>query len=217
MSASDVVPDAAPPSDEELAADAPLDGRSARAERTRTAIVDALISLLEEGDLQPTANRIADRAGISLRLIYHHFGDLESLYRAVAMRTNERLVERTHRVPLDLPLDERIEELVDQRADVLEWLSPVMRAAQLSIAPPPGLVGSRNALHTRGEREVQRVFARELDPLPADERSVLLSALNGTLFWGHWDDLRKSGRSIEEARAAVLLTVRALFATIPGA
>ena len=40
----------------------PSDGRAARAARTRAAIVDALLALLEEGDLQPTANRIADRA-----------------------------------------------------------------------------------------------------------------------------------------------------------
>ena len=47
----------------------------------RAAIADALLSLLEEGELQPTATRIAERAGISLRLIYHHFGDLEALFR----------------------------------------------------------------------------------------------------------------------------------------
>jgi AcrR family transcriptional regulator len=198
------------------AVDGPVDGRSARAERTRTAIVDALISLLEEGDLQPTANRIADRAGISLRLIYHHFGDLESLYRAVAQRTLERLLARTHRVPLDQPLAQRIDELVDQRTDVLEWLSPVMRAAQLSIPPQPGLAGSRNALHNRGEREVELVFRPELEALPAGPRATLLAALNGALFWGHWDDLRKSGRSVDEARASVLLTIRALLATVPG-
>jgi AcrR family transcriptional regulator len=54
--------------------------RSPRAERARASIAEALLSLIDEGDLQPTANRIAERAGISLRLIYHHFGDLESLY-----------------------------------------------------------------------------------------------------------------------------------------
>lgn len=197
------------------ASDAPTDGRTARAERTRTAIVDALIALLEEGDLQPTANRIAERAGISLRLIYHHFGDLESLYRAVAQRTSERLVARTHRIPVDRPLDERIDLLVAQRADTLEWLTPVMRAAQLSIAPsPPGLFGSRSALHARGEREVDVVFGRELDALPRDERVLVASALNGALFWGHWDDLRRSGRSPDEARASMVLTVRAIFASV---
>jgi AcrR family transcriptional regulator len=191
-----------------------VDGRSARAERTRTAIVDALISLLEEGDLQPTANRIADRAGISLRLIYHHFGDLESLYQAVAERNAERLRARTTRVPVDQPLADRIEQVVAQRADTLEWLTPILRAAQLNIAPSPELRSRRSSLYERGEREIDLVFAHELDPLDQDERERFTSALNGCLFWGHWDDLRKSGRSIEQARASLLFTVRALFAAL---
>jgi TetR/AcrR family transcriptional regulator of autoinduction and epiphytic fitness len=194
--------------------DGPVDGRSARAERTRTAIVDAVLELLAEGDFQPTANRIAERAGISLRLIYHHFGDLESLYRAVGQRSNERLVERSHRVPIDQPLDRRIDQLVDQRTDILEWMTPIMRAAQINIGASAGALTRRSVLHARGEREVDVVFAHELDPLDAQRRATVASALNGALFWGHWDDLRTSGRSIEDARAAVLLTVRAIFASI---
>jgi TetR/AcrR family transcriptional regulator, regulator of autoinduction and epiphytic fitness len=195
-------------------ADAPVDGRSARAERTRTAIVDAVLELLSEGDFQPTANRIAERAGISLRLIYHHFGDLESLYRAVGQRSLVRLTERTRRIPVDQPLDARIDQLVAQRCDILEWLTPIMRAAQINIGASAGALTRRSLLHTRGEREVDVVFAAELDPLEAARRTVVGSALNGTLFWGHWDDLRTSGRSIDEAREAVLLTVRAIFASI---
>jgi hypothetical protein len=42
----------------------PLDGRSARALRTREAIVDACIGLVEEGELRPTAPRVAERAGV---------------------------------------------------------------------------------------------------------------------------------------------------------
>jgi len=198
-------------------ADAPVDGRSARAERTRTAIVDAVLELLSEGDFQPTANRIAERAGISLRLIYHHFGDLESLYRAVGQRSLERLTERTRRIPVDQPLDARIDQVVEQRCDILEWLTPIMRAAQINIGASAGALTRRSLLHTRGEREVDVVFAAELDRLDATQRAVVASALNGTLFWGHWDDLRTSGRSIDEAREAVLLTVRAIFASITPA
>jgi AcrR family transcriptional regulator len=205
-----------PPVDGPLDApvDAPVDGRSARAERTRTAIVDAVLELLSEGDFQPTANRIAERAGISLRLIYHHFGDLESLYRAVGQRSLERLSERTHRIPVDQPLDDRIDQVVAQRCDVLEWLTPIMRAAQINIGASAGALTRRSLLHARGEREVDVVFAAELDPLDGHRRATIASALNGTLFWGHWDDLRTSGRSIDEAHEAVLLTVRAIFACL---
>ena len=47
------------------AANGQRDGRTVRAERTRQALVDALLSLLDEGQLQPTAERIAVRAGVS--------------------------------------------------------------------------------------------------------------------------------------------------------
>ena len=52
-----------------MAADlaAHVDGRLGRGTRARTAVVDALLDLIEEGDLRPTAPRIAERAGVSLR------------------------------------------------------------------------------------------------------------------------------------------------------
>ena len=46
---------------------APTDGRTLRSLRTREAIVDATIALLEQGDLRPTAPRVADQAGVSVR------------------------------------------------------------------------------------------------------------------------------------------------------
>src|SRR5664279_4760669 len=90
--------------------------RLARTARTRAAIVDALLDLLEEGDLQPTASRIADRAGTSLRLIYHHFGDLESLFHEAAVRQTERLARHIEPIDASLPLPERIDAIVDQRS-----------------------------------------------------------------------------------------------------
>src|SRR4051794_41945585 len=55
------------------------DGRVARSARTKLAIVDALRSLHHDGDLRPTATRVADRAGVSLRTVWQHFDDLEAL------------------------------------------------------------------------------------------------------------------------------------------
>src|SRR3989304_5263636 len=60
------------------------DGRSARAARTRDAVVEALLTLIEEGDLRPTAQRVAEHARVSLRSVFQHFRDLESLFAAAA-------------------------------------------------------------------------------------------------------------------------------------
>ena len=69
-----------------------IDGRTARARRTREAIVDATLALLDAGNLRPSADEIAERAGVSPRSIFQHFGDRETLQRAVGARQTERVV-----------------------------------------------------------------------------------------------------------------------------
>lgn len=189
----------------------PTDGRAARAVRTRTAIVDALLHLLEEGDLQPPANRIAERAGISLRLIYHHFGDLESLFRAAANREAERLAAMAEPIDVDLALDERVDQLVAQRTKMLEWITPVRRAALLQEPFSEELRAARDAFQAIGEQQVTSLFAGELAALPAKRRAATVAAVSGALSWGLWNDLRVSGRSVDDARAAVLLALRAIL------
>lgn len=59
------------------------DGRRLRSERSREAIMRAALDLIEEGHLVPTAQRIAERAGIGIRSFFRHFPDMESLFAAV--------------------------------------------------------------------------------------------------------------------------------------
>ena len=67
------------------------DGRLTRAARTRTAVVDALLTLNERGQLRPTARDIAAEAGVSLRSVYVHFDDLEALFVESSRRHTELL------------------------------------------------------------------------------------------------------------------------------
>src|SRR5437763_6128852 len=97
--------------------------------RTREAIVDASSALVDEGDLRPTAPRIAERARVSVRSVFQHFDDLEALYAAVGDRVVERLSHLTMTVDAAAPLDRRIGEVVRQRCVLLEALTPIRRAA----------------------------------------------------------------------------------------
>src|SRR3954447_21192752 len=105
------------------------DGRTARAQRTRQAVVDSLLELVREGDLRPTAPRIAARAGVSLRSVFQHFADREALFLAAAERQEHEILEMVQRLPADGTLDERVEAFVVQRCRVLEAVSPVRRAS----------------------------------------------------------------------------------------
>ena len=195
----------------------PIDGRAARAARTRDAIVEATVALVEEGDLRPTAPRIAERAGVSVRSVFQHFDDLPALHTAVVQRVVERLAVLVTSVEPTLPLDERVDAFARTRAALLEAVAPFRRAAAVHGPFAPEL---RDAVARGGaflREEVERAFAPELDAAPAGERGELLDALAVATSWGAWDVLRsESGDSPERARAVVVRTLAALLAGRSG-
>lgn len=195
----------------------PIDGRAARAARTRDAIVEATVALVEEGDLRPTAPRIAERAGVSVRSVFQHFDDLPALHTAVVQRVVERLAVLVTSVDPTLPVDERIDAFARTRAALLEAVAPFRRAAAVHGPFAPEL---RDAVARGGaflRDEVERAFAPELDAAPAGERRELLDALAVATSWGAWDVLRsESGDSPERARAVVVRTLAALLAGRSG-
>ena len=109
-----------------------MDGRIARGARARSAIVDALLELIEAGELRPSAARIAERAGVSLRSVFQHFRDVESLFAAMADRQRERLAPLMDSVPGAGPLEKRLAAFVAARTRLLESIAPVRRAALLT-------------------------------------------------------------------------------------
>src|ERR1700688_704674 len=110
---------------------AATDGRLKRSERARAAVAGAFLDLLNEGDLRPSAGRVARRAGFSPRLVFHHFADLESLFAAAADLQTARLSGLIRPIPAGLGSTERITRFVAQRARLMEAISPVRRAAIL--------------------------------------------------------------------------------------
>src|SRR6185312_15825179 len=77
----------------------PADGRMARSHQTRRAIVDAMRALHSEGDLRPTAPRVAARAGVSLRTVWQHFADMETLLLEAGRRDLEILLQIVSPIP----------------------------------------------------------------------------------------------------------------------
>src|SRR5437879_408550 len=86
----------------------PADGRAARSYRTRLAIIDAMRALHADGDLRPTAPRIAERARVSLRTVWQHFADLETLLAEAARRDQEILLAMLEPIASDGPFAERV-------------------------------------------------------------------------------------------------------------
>jgi AcrR family transcriptional regulator len=192
--------------------DLAVDGRAARANRTRLAVVDALLHLIDDGDLRPTALRIAEQAGVSLRSIFQHFSDLEALFAAAAARELERLSALVGPLPLDAPLDGRLDAFVAQRARVLEAVTPVRRASLLQEPSSAALRSSRVRLLTLARAEVAEVFRSDLDRRPHADRADLLDALDAASSWQTWEALRAhQGLSPTRARRVMRRMLSALL------
>ena len=95
------------------------DGRRARAERNRDAVVEAILDLLCEGVQHPTAEAIAERSGVSVRSVFRHFDDLESLHAAAVDRHSERIRDLFVPPPSTGSLASRIDGLAARRSSAV--------------------------------------------------------------------------------------------------
>ena len=188
------------------------DGRTVRAERTRRALVEALLALLNEGRLRPTAAEIAECAGVSERSVFQHFSDREALLEAVAREQYERVMPTIRPVDASLSLAKRIDEFVAQRATLYERASGVRRAALLMEPESDVVAGWLTTVRRAGAAEVERVFRREIEATPADEREPLRAALVAACAWGTFEALRfHQGLSVSRTRGALRTMVARLL------
>ncbi|HEY8515984.1 MAG TPA: TetR family transcriptional regulator [Candidatus Binatia bacterium] len=183
-----------------------VDGREVRGLRSRDAIVSALLALIAEGHLVPTAQQVAERAGVGLRSVFRHFNDRESLFAAMG----ERVFASAAPILLsDEPsgtLVERARELVARRAQFFEQIAPYKRSANLRRADSP-FIKSRHAELVRGLRAD---LLRRLPEL-ADARPDELEVLDALTSFETWDRMRSDqGLSREHAHRALEEAVLAL-------
>jgi TetR/AcrR family transcriptional regulator of autoinduction and epiphytic fitness len=168
----------------------PADGRAARSHRSRRAIVDAMRALHAEGDLRPTAPRVAERAGVSVRTVWQQFADMETLLVEANRRDNEIMRSLTERIDPDQPLAGRVALFTGQRARILEQMTPSWRAARLY--EPFSAELTRNKVRTlaTAKAHLEKVFTRELAELAATTRQQLVNGLHAISIWSFWELLR---------------------------
>lgn len=192
-----------------------LDGRLGRKAKSRLAICEACLDLVQEGMLQPSADRIANRAGVSRRSIFNHFADLAELYDAVGDVGMQRYAPLLEHISEREPVAERLERLVEVRSKFLEATVPITRAltAQALVGPAvdQAVRVSREALG-RHLLNIERLFRSELEDLPEQDQSDIIEAMAATTSPHQWEYLRRSrGKSMVRSRAIVERNLKAIL------
>jgi AcrR family transcriptional regulator len=105
------------------------DGRIQRSERSRTSIVQAMLELIGEGSLAPTAQQVAERADVGVRTVFRHFSDMETLIATM----NEQLSKEVESLFVDEvqkgPFDERVDLLIERRMEIFATIAPYLRSS----------------------------------------------------------------------------------------
>jgi AcrR family transcriptional regulator len=172
------------------------DGRARRGERSRHQIVAALFALVGEGVLQPTAQQLADRAGVGLRTVFRHFEDMDSLFAEMDARLRGEALPLLGTPVSTGAVAARVRALVAARAALFERIAPYKRAGNVQRWRSAFLAATHRAL----VRELRAGLLRWLPELE-DARPELVEALDLALSFEAWDRLRSEQRlGIERAR-----------------
>jgi AcrR family transcriptional regulator len=156
-----------------------VDGRRARRQQNRAAVLDALAELYSEGTYEPSAAEIAERAGLSPRSLFRYFDDVDDLNRA----TIDQQLERAR--PLlavdarpDDPTATKVERLVEARLRLYDAIAPVARAARICAWRHPVLAEQIATTRSYLCHQLERLFAAELDALGPQRAGAALAAVD---------------------------------------
>ena len=160
------------------------DERQHAAERRRGELLEAADRVVLREGPGASMNAIAAEAGITKPILYRHFGDKGGLYRALAVRHTDALLDAL-RAALDAPSDrrERVEATLETYLAAIEARPQVYRFLMHPAEESPGsergfAAGQHTAplLRRLGE-ELAKVIAERLDLGPEGEELARV--------WGH--------------------------------
>lgn len=201
------------PSRRSSVAGATLRGRASyeRGARRRVAIAEALLELLPECDSLPTALGLAGCAGVSVRLVFHHYRDMEAVYEAAFELLNGRHWDRVPKIAPDLPLRVRVDRTVKERAILFEAIAPLRRAALMLPQHRSSIVHCMDAEDHRLRQWLSFTFEPELTAV-GRTRSDSLHALELVASCEAWNRLRRNqGRSVRAASRTMGSCLEALL------
>ena len=176
------------------------DGRRQRSERSQTAIIEAALALMEEGTLVPTAQQIADRAGVGIRSFFRHFADMDSLFLAadeMLLDSYEALFQVADR---DGSLSTRVSRAVELYGNAFDNLMQMILCTKALLWRFPKLK-ENYAWHQKRLRKELELWLPEVADLPRDRRE----AVHAVASFEMWHRLREH-QGLSDGASADIVT-----------
>lgn len=189
------------------------DGRRARRDRNRSAVIEAMISLLLEEGALPSTEVVAERAGVSVSSVFRYFESLDDLQQQTvetyfarfgSLFEIDRIGEGT--------LDERVTRLVQARAKLHGTVAPVARLVRSSTTEGTPVAERLAQLRLDLAEQVRTHFAVDLSARTTDDRDDVTDAIDALTSFEAWDLLRSAhGRTDAQIQRAWTTAIRSLL------
>ena len=191
-------------------ADTPIDGRRARRERGRIAVIDAMFELLQDGKVPPGPEAIAERSGVSVASIFRYFDGIDDLQLQTLERFRARF-EPLISASIEGDLRTRIAGLVAARLDLYEQAGAIMAVGRLRALEHQPLVEA--AARTRGALadQVRTTFSEETAGRTPARVADLVAVVDALTSLESWDVMR---RTHARSRAQITSTWRRSIAVL---
>jgi TetR/AcrR family transcriptional regulator, regulator of autoinduction and epiphytic fitness len=185
----------------------PVDGRTARRDRNRTAVLDAVLELFAERNVIPSAEDVARRSGVSLRSVYRYVENTDELILAAVERRREQVAPLFEIAGIgEGTLEDRVNALCRSRVGAYDEVAPTSRAARARAYSVPILRDQLDEASGLLRDQVAAQLAPELDALAAGTREGVLAAADALCQLETIELYRHQRGYSSEATAAMLAT-----------
>jgi len=187
------------------------DGRIARGERMKLGILKTTMTMVKEGNLIPSAQQIAARAGVAIRSVFRHFDDMENLHVAFDQMLQEAIEKEYPRgsqlFEPEAPLSERINRLIEFRIFIWEFTENIVLSAHAQFWNSKAL--RKN--YARHQSNLRRELDEWLPELKGFDRTARESA-NAIVSFEMWNRLRRhQGLGKKQAAKVVTSMLNSVF------
>ena len=164
------------------------DGRRLRSVISQNIIVDAMMTLIQRGILEPTAQEVADEAGIGIRTVFRQIQDKENLFSKMDEKVRATLQETLKRATNPRGnLEERIEGLIELEAEIFENNLQFLRATLAN----KWKYNTLQKNYERNQRNIKSLLYSWIPELKnlSESQQTLLTSVNSA---GYWIELREN-------------------------
>lgn len=175
--------------------------------------MDAVIDLIAEGHNPPSAELVAERAGVSIATLFRYFDSLDAMRHQTVARYFERYAHL-----FDIPhvgvgsLDERIMHFVNARVELHEVTALMARMARANADQDPACLGLVERSRATRRDQIRLHFDDELDPMTATKRADVVALIGAVTSYEAWDQIRNHDqRSAAQCRRAWVFALTQLL------